>query len=150
MRSATWLGSERLETYLRDRSMRASQHFREYVTGRIGSLEEALTATLMRELLVQFRDSGEAAAHMYAESIGAPVLRMAQREIAKCAEEPKYGCDLAFIVKAHAQGVYRMEWASLVQVKKTLLKAADGSGADSWKIDVPQLQTLMNVCSTSV
>jgi hypothetical protein len=151
IRSATWLGSERLENYLRDCATRACQHFREHVRGRIGSQEEALTATLMNELLVQFRDSKNLATAARSESFGVPMLRLSQREIAKCTEETEYGCDLAFVVKAHAKDVYRMEWASLVQVKKTLVKRASASTtADTWKIDIAQLQTLIEACATSV
>jgi hypothetical protein len=104
----------------------------------------------MNELLVQFRDSENLATFMHSESLGVPNLRLSQREIAKCAEEPQYGCDLAFIVKVHAKDVYRMEWAGLVQVKKTLAKKAHAATADSWKIDIAQLQTIIKACSTSV
>jgi len=150
VRSATWLGSTRLENYLRDGASRACEYFRKHVVGRVGSQEEALTATFLNELLVQFRDSEKMASHTHSESYGTPKLRLSQREISKQTEEPKYGCDLAFIVKAHAKDVYRMDWASLVQVKKTLAKPASTSTADTWKIDVAQLQTLIDVCPTSV
>lgn len=148
LRSATWLGSGRLEEYLRNGIARACFQFARHVSDNVGSLEEALTEHLLTEIDVQFRDGQMQAIASRSEAYGVPTLNLKRREISKGSEESDYGCDLAFLVRAEAQAVYQMTWAALVQVKKTLAKPGTSS-ADSWEIKVAQLETLLKTCASA-
>lgn len=150
LRSSTWVGSDRLEKYLRDGVARACHKFAVDVPNQWKSQEEALTATLMTLLVEQFGESRKLSTYARSEAFGIPTLRLSQREISKSAEEPTYGCDLAFVVRARAQGIYALDWAGLVQVKKTLAGNENAAIADSWKIEIAQLKTLIGKCASAV
>lgn len=149
LRSATWLGSGRVEAGLRDGVSRARSHFAAHVKGNVGSVEEALTEHLMTEIQAAFRGADHLPLGSDSEAYGVPSLKISRREVSKGKEEKKYGCDLAFLVRVQAQGVYQMEWAAVVQVKKTLAKPGS-STADTWEIKVAQLETLLKTCPSAV
>lgn len=153
LRSATWISSDRLEKYMRDGVHRASSFFDTHLCEHHGSVEEALTATLLNEILSQFRSANAMLKVARSETFGTPRLTLSQREVSKNIEEPVYGCDLAFLIKAQAPGVYLMEWTDLVQVKKSLAMsnlAATLLTPDSWTIDIEQLGKMISYSSTAV
>jgi hypothetical protein len=125
LRSSTWISSLRFEERLRS---------------------AALTATLQQMLVERLSVAGRPIAGTLSEFAGAPALKLLQREISKNEEETEYGCDLAFLVKASAPDVYLMEWADLVQVKKSRAMSTANATAltsDSWTIKIKQLNTLI-------
>ena len=153
LRSATWISSERLETHMRDGVRRAGSFFDTHLCEHQGSVEEALTATLLNEILSQFRSANGMLKAAHSETFGTPRLTLSQREVSKNIEEPVYGCDLAFLIKAQAPGVYLMEWTDLVQVKKSRAMsnpAATPRTPDSWTIDIKQLEKMLGFSSTAV
>jgi hypothetical protein len=153
LRSATWISSDRLEKYMRDGVQRARSFFDTHLCEHQGAVEEALTATLLNEILTQFRSANTMLKAARSENFGTPRLTLSQREVSKNVEEPVYGCDLAFLIKAQAPGVYLMEWTDLVQVKKSLAmsnQAATLLTPDSWTIDIKQLEKMIGYSSTAV
>jgi hypothetical protein len=148
IRSGTWISSQSLESDLSDGVKRANGFFDIHLREHKGSVEEALTATLLNEIMVQFRTAAARS-----DAFGTPRLKLAQREISKNQEEHIYGCDLAFLVKAQAPGVYLMEWTDLVQVKKSVaMSKADATALtpDSWTIDIVQLGKIIKYSATAV
>lgn len=77
-----------------------------------------------------------------------PALEVKQRPISKTQEEPRYGCDLAWLLTADVPGRYFATWVDLVQVKKSKV-LQEGKGADSWRIEAKQLQTLLDWSQTA-
>jgi hypothetical protein len=153
LRSATWVCSNELEQYFRDGVKRATAYFEHYVAESHTSPEESLTGTLMNELVVQFRTSDALLSTVKPQSSSLPTLKLAERDFSKTKEETIYGCDLAFLVNAHAPKVYAMEWTDLVQVKKSLVMSnsrATSNTADSWEIDVAQLRKIVLYSSSAV
>lgn len=153
LRSSTWISSLRFEERLRSAVKHCCEQFAAHVRNHHGSVEEALTATLQQMLVERLSVAGRPIAGTLSEFAGAPALRLLQREISKNEEEPEYGCDLAFLVKASAPDVYRMEWADLVQVKKSrAMSTANATTltSDSWTIKIEQLNTLIGKSATAV
>jgi hypothetical protein len=153
LRSATWICSNELEQYFRDGVKRATAYFDHHVAESHTSPEESLTGTLMNELVVQFRDSLKILSTVKPQSSDAPTLRLAQRDFSKTKEEPIYGCDLAFLIRAQAPEVYKMEWTDIVQVKKSLVMSnseAKSNTADSWEIDIRQLRKILLYSASAV
>lgn len=153
LRSSTWISSLRFEERLRSAVKHCCEQFAAHVRDHLGSVEEALTATLQQMLVERLSVAGRPIAGTLSEFAGAPALRLLQREISKNEEETKYGCDLAFLVKASAPGVYLMEWADLVQVKKSRAMSTANATAltsDSWTIKINQLNTLIENSATAV
>lgn len=153
LRSATWISSVRFEDQLRNAVKACCLKFSAHVCDNHGSVEEAMTATLQQMLIDRLSAAGKPRAGTLSEFAGAPELKLLQREISKNVEESEYGCDLAFLVKASARDVYWMEWADLVQVKKSLVMSdADATelSSDSWSITIKQLNTLIGKSATAV
>jgi len=153
LRSSTWISSLRFEERLRSAVKHCCGQFAAHVRDHHGSVEEALTATLQQMLVERLSVAGRPIAGTLSEFAGAPALRLLQREISKNEEETEYGCDLAFLVKASAPDVYRMEWADLVQVKKSRAMSTANATAltsDSWTIKIKQLNTLIGKSATAV
>lgn len=153
LRSSTWMSSLRFEERLRSAVKNCCGQFTDHVRDHNGSVEEALTATLQKMLVERLSVAGRPIAGTLSEFAGAPALRLLQREISKNEEETEYGCDLAFLVKASAPDVYRMEWADLVQVKKSRAMSTANATAltsDSWTIKIKQLNTLIGKSATAV
>lgn len=153
LRSSTWISSLRFEERLRGAVKHCCEKFAAHVRDHHGSVEEALTATLLQMLVERLSVAGRPIVGTLSEFAGAPALRLLQREISKNEEETEYGCDLAFLVKASARDVYRMEWADLVQVKKSRVMStanATALSSDSWTIKIKQLHTLIGKSATAV
>lgn len=153
--SATWLGSLGVEQLLNAAVKRAAGEFSKDLQTQGGDIEETLTKSLIKELELEFR-STELQIPLLGSSPkknSAPIVSVSQRPISKSTEEPKYGCDLAFLVKADVPNRYLNTWADLVQVKKSnslLNTEAAKSAGDSWMIKNKQLSDLLKWSATSV
>jgi hypothetical protein len=152
--SLTWLGSVGVERAIADGVRRAADRFAVEVRDQGADIEEALTKALLKELEVEFRG-----VRPRLEILGRsnprsapPILSVRQRPSSKKLEEPVYGCDIAWLLKATVRGRYALTWADLVQVKKSsALQQRSGNAlrSDSWKIECKQLDDILRWSATA-
>ncbi len=153
--SSTWLASLGVEQLLNAAVKRAAREFSKDLQTQGGDIEETLTKSLIKELETEFR-STEPQISLLGSSTkknSAPLVSVSQRPVSKSTEEPKYGCDLALLVKADVPKRYLNAWADLVQVKKSnalLNTDVANSAGDSWVIKNKQLNDLLKWSATSV
>lgn len=152
--SATWLCSAGVEHAITDGVRRASERFAHEVQTQGGAQEPALTAVLIKEIEVEFRGVQPRLKLMGTASSSSPVpiLSVRQRPTSPQGEEPIYGCDLAWLLKATVRGRYNSTWVDLIQVKKSSMLQCNGkkrSRADSWKIDCKQLDSILKWSATA-
>jgi hypothetical protein len=146
--SSTWLGSNDAETFIRQGVRKASLRFAAEVVTQGGDIEEALVKALVKEIESEFR-SGKVKLRALGQSpAGQPILTLAQRPTSKSTEEPIYGCDLAWLIKANVPNRFRSAWAELVQIKKSAA-ISSGSARDSWKIELKQLRDILKWSNTA-
>lgn len=147
----TWLGSLEVEETIAHCIEQATGRFAQDVRDQGGKGEEPLTEGLLKELEFAFRATG-----LRLEATGNDPLRRAitvsHRPVAKMTEEPHWGCDVALLVRVDIDRALDLELATLVQVKK--YEAAKGrpkvASTDAWRIDVPQMLTLLSVSDAAV
>lgn len=151
LRSGTWLADPAVEDKLTDGVRRALRFFAtEYLT-QSANIEEALTASLLKELEVEFRNANVVLG-LFGQVARRTILNVSQRPISKSTEEPIYGCDIAWVAHAELKNAFSATWVELVQVKKSQLssgKARVQSG-DSWLIDVARLGKIQLWSATAV
>jgi hypothetical protein len=135
----TWVGLTALEETLDRCLLGAEVRFAEAARRQGASQEEILTGRLLTELEVAFRDASARMEVIAERTAGA--ITIDHRETVKT-EEVKWGCDIALLLEAQVHGVVDLTLATLVQVKKP---EAPGTVAptDRWRLDVPQLRTLL-------
>ena len=153
--SSTWLGSTGVESILIDGVKRACERFTIIVQEQGGNVEEALTQALISEIEAQFLTTKHKLSIISpgASKTSAPILSVKQRPISKNIEEPKYGCDIAWILEANIPKRYNSTWVSLVQVKKSSLLHHSKSKRvypDSWRIKSKQLDDILLWSQTAV
>jgi hypothetical protein len=152
--SQTWLGSLGVEQAIVNGVRRAADRFAGEVRDQGADIEEALTKALVKEIEVEFRAIRPRLKLLSSSSPRSttPALSVHQRPTSKQVEEPVYGCDLAWVLKATVHGRYSLTWVELVQVKKSL--ALQGtrsrtSRADSWEIKCKQLDDILRWSATA-
>jgi hypothetical protein len=153
--SATWLGSIGIEQAIANGVRRAATRFAAEVRDQGGNVEEALTNSLIKEIGFEFKQ-----VKLRLRTLGSrrsrapsPVLSVRQRPVSKSIEEPVYGCDLAWLLRATVRDSYRATWVDLVQVKKSKalqFQTKKKSALDSWKIEVKQLNNILDWSATAV
>jgi hypothetical protein len=145
----TWLGSTEVEGTLSRSLRQAMVRFGDLAKTQGAAQEEHLTGALLVELEVAFRNTS-----MRLESGPSPrlarIISVSQRPVLK-AEEKRWGCDIALLLKADLQPSVVLRLAELVQVKKSEAFAAPSSPSpdEKWRIDVPQLVTLLEMSESS-
>ena len=146
--SATWLSSNDAEKSLRSGMSLGLTEFKSDFNSQGAKNERALVQSLLTELSFPFRKDR-------------PVVRVIGRRLARLepmitvkhrtlveSEETVYGPDIAFIMRTKLHASMKLEIAEFVQVKKPNRR---GEGwTDSWKIDVKQLNDLLNTSSSAV
>lgn len=150
--SLTWLGSNGAERAIADGVRRACVRFAGEVRDQGADIEEALTKALVKELEVEFREVRPRLKLLGSSRSPAPVLSLRQRPSSKKSEEPIYGCDIAWLLKATVRGRYSLTWVDLVQVKKSSSlqqSKAKAARADSWKIECKQLDDILKWSATA-
>jgi len=144
----TWLGSTEVEGTLSRSLRQAMVRFGDVARTQGAAQEEHLTGALLVELEVAFRDTS-----LRLESGGSPrlarIISVSQRPVPK-AEEKRWGCDIALLLNADIRPSVLLRFAELVQVKKSEAFAMKSSSPDEkWRIDVPQLTTLLEMSESS-
>lgn len=152
--SLTWLGSSGIEQAIADGVRRACGRFASEVRDQGADIEEALTKAIVKELEVEFREVQPRLKLLGSSRSRSPVpvLSMRQRPSSKKSEEPIYGCDLAWLLKATVRGRYSLTWVDLVQVKKSSnlqQSKSRAARADSWKIECKQLDDILKWSATA-
>lgn len=152
--SSTWLGSIGVECAIQGGIRRACDRFATEVREQGGDIEESLTKALVKELEVEFRNVKPRLGLIGIAGTGAntPVLSVQQRPASKTIEEPKYGCDIAWIITGVVRGSFDATWVDLVQVKKSSAlqrQTKKSSRPDSWRIDIEQLNKILKWSATS-
>ena len=152
--SLTWLGSIGVERTIADGVRRAANRFAVEVRYQGGDIEEALTKALLKEIELEFREVQPRLELLGRSSPkpSAPVLSVRQRPSSKKFEEPVYGCDVAWLLKADVRGRYSLTWVDLVQVKKSSSlqrRNRKVPRTDSWKIECKQLDDILKWSATA-
>jgi hypothetical protein len=139
----TWLGSTDVEDTMARALRQAMNRFSEAARQQGAAGEEIMTGVLLAELTAAFRDTSlrlEAGGRAH---LGR-VISVSQRPVRKV-EEKTWGCDIALLLKATITPSVVLRLAELVQVKKSEAFGAPQSGAtERWRIDVPQLLSLLD------
>jgi len=150
LRSATWLGDIRVEQLISDGIDLAADRFRPWVRDHGANVEEALTERLASELEFAFRGVKPRLRLLSSGGTGTsdPVLSVQQRPASKVTEEPEYGCDMAWLLRATVCGRYAATWVDLVQVKKSK-RFHTSNAADAWNVDQQQLERILKWSQTA-
>ncbi|MGP3912980.1 hypothetical protein [Nonomuraea sp. 10N515B] len=144
----TWIGSAEVEDAV-SRSLRhAMVRFGDWAQSQGAAQEELVTGALLMELETAFRDTS-----LRLSAGGSPrlaqTISVRQRPVPK-AEERAWGCDIALLLNADIRPSVLLRSAELVQVKKSEAFAARPSSPhERWRIDVPQLLTLLERSESS-
>ena len=145
--SATWLSSNDAETSLRSGLSLGLTEFRSDFNAQGAKNERALVQSLLTELSFPFRKDRPAV-----RAIGRqlarlePIITVEHRTLVE-SEETIYGPDIAFIMRATLHACMKLEIAEFVQVKKP--NRSGEAWTDSWKIDVKQLNDLLDTSSSA-
>ncbi|MEU8143161.1 hypothetical protein [Nonomuraea sp. NPDC048901] len=150
--SATWLSDLDVESMLRGASCRALEEFADVVEAEGAAEEEGLTQNLL-SLLVTNMKSVDRALHLAAPAGSRPRIEVERRTVPKN-EENGLGADLGIVVNITLPSHAEIRFGDLIQVKKTQLLHGSGqvssARADSWRIDIAQLEDLLHCSATAV
>jgi hypothetical protein len=144
--SRTWLADAGLEDLMRGAGKGAVRDFASYVAVSGAADEEMVTATLLAKLEQHF--DGMTEGSLWA-SAGSPQLEVASRAVPK-KEERKIGADIGIVVDVDIPRHLRIRLGDLVQVKKAEALIPSQSQRNAWKINGPQLKTLLGQSATAV
>jgi hypothetical protein len=150
--SATWLSDLTVESMIRGASQHAVEQFADVIKAEGAAEEEGLTQNLLSILHTQLNSVNPtlSIATLNGQS---PKLSVARRTVPK-SEERTIGADLGILAIVELPGHARVRFGDLIQVKKSKLLLRNSrsplSSADSWRIDIPQLETLLSLSATSV
>jgi hypothetical protein len=146
--SKTWLASHDAEAELHAGFKAGLEEFRKDFAAQGAKNERALVERALTELSVPFRTRRPVTSAL-GRLLGRqpkPRISLDHRTLVE-SEETKHGPDIAFLVNAALHGAISIESAEFVQVKKPKRDAT--KWLDSWTIDVPQLNDLLNTSQSS-
>ncbi|MFH8974013.1 hypothetical protein [Streptomyces sp. NPDC017890] len=143
--SSTWLSSCELEDLIRGGVSAAVRDFTAFVARAGAQDEEPLTATLLRMLEEHLSTTSTAGRRL---TPGTPEVVLASRQETKHAEQ-RNGADVGIILEITAPGRMAARVGDLVQVKKAQALIPSAPPRDSWKIESPQLTTLLDQSATA-
>jgi hypothetical protein len=141
--TTTWTGAPEVEAVLRQATRQAMADFADYVRDQGAAVEEHVVGVLLRDLERGVRSAAERVQRNLAGRIGR-TLSIKHRTINKGTEEPKWGCDVALLLRVEIPGQVDLSLAELVQVKKSLAIGDGRDTTDRWAIKVDQLLTLLD------
>lgn len=141
----TWVGSTALEETLDRCLLSAELRFAEAVRHQSAAQEELLTGRLLTELEVAFRDASTRMEVIGERTTGN--ISVDHRETVKT-EEVVWGCDVALLLEAQVHDVVELTLATLVQIKKPETPRTIAP-TDRWRLDVPQLRTMLGRTDSS-
>jgi hypothetical protein len=145
----TWLGSTEVEGTLSRSLRQAMVRFGDLAKTQGAAQEELLTGALLAELEAAFRNTSMRLGSGVGPRL-ARIISVSRRPVPKV-EEKRWGCDIALLLNADIKPSVALRLAELVQVKKSEAFAAPSSPSpdEKWRIDVPQLVTLLEVSESS-
>lgn len=146
--SKTWLGSLAAEEEIVRALKQATVRFGGWTRDQGAAQEELLTGILLHELETCFRETSKRL-RIGNNSKLADSVSVKQRPVSK-SEEKEWGCDVAFLLHANMR-YFQTDLAELVQVKKSeaLSSKAKAGSRERWRIDIPQLASLLKMSETS-
>jgi hypothetical protein len=145
--SKTWLASHDAEAELKSGMTVGLGQFKSDFAAQGAKNERALVQSLLTELSVPFRARSPVTRALGRLGIGQkPLIKLDHRTLVE-SEETQYGPDIAFLVHTSLRGTMRMDIAEFVQVKKP--KRSREAWANSWTIDVQQLNDLLSTSTTA-
>ncbi|WDV51311.1 hypothetical protein PV963_13455 [Streptomyces coeruleorubidus] len=143
--ASTWLASTGLEGLTRGAVAAAVKDFMDFASRSGAQDEEMLTARLLEKLVQRFA-AGSGAGRW--QEPGSPEMALASRQETKNAEKGT-GADIGIILEVTVPGQLTTRIGDLVQVKKANALIPSASQRDAWKIDRPQLDTLLELSPTA-
>ncbi|MFE9938934.1 hypothetical protein [Streptomyces hirsutus] len=143
--SSTWLSSYELEDLIRGGVSAAVRDFTMFVAQAGSQDEEPLTANLLRMLEEHLSTTSTAGRRL---TPGVPEVVLASRQETKHAEK-RNGADVGIVLDVAAPGRMAAQIGDLVQVKKAQALIPSAPPRDSWKIESPQLATLLDQSATA-
>ena len=156
----TWLGSVDVEEILARQLRQAITRFSDWAQSQGAAQEELVTGVLLRDLEAAFHETVLRLKAGGRKRL-ARAISVSQRPVSKT-EEKRWGCDIALLLNADIRPSVALRLAELIQVKKseafvekpsrlsTFRRGAASHFPDEkWRIDVPQLITLLKMSESS-